>query len=260
MSDRDEGAVLIKGKRSTDDMVIVAMALRPGRAGTGHRDDDRPNCRALARSAVFVCALGFSLPRSGLYAFPTTRHRPIRILRLPWGGDYAVSWLVRGRNRTANTIPIEVALNGAPASLISIPLDFRPQRHQGLLRFGTQYFFDRQEASIVLRPLVFLKSAASLSPWWAIAEIYRYELAGGRKDEPQPTSKTFKTGSCAGIQTGTGSHRCDGVRSTTQEYTVDIDPRKLISYGVSLPQVMEALTNSNANVGGKLSDRRGAKL
>jgi heavy metal efflux system protein len=37
---------------------------------------------------------------------------------------------------------------------------------------------------------------------------------------------------------------------TTKEYHVDIDPGKLISYGVSLSQVMTALQNSNANVGG----------
>ena len=37
---------------------------------------------------------------------------------------------------------------------------------------------------------------------------------------------------------------------TTKEYHVDIDPGRLISYGVNLSQVMSALTNSNANVGG----------
>ena len=37
---------------------------------------------------------------------------------------------------------------------------------------------------------------------------------------------------------------------TTKEYHVDIDPGRLISYGVNLSQVMTALQNSNANVGG----------
>ena len=36
----------------------------------------------------------------------------------------------------------------------------------------------------------------------------------------------------------------------TKEYHVDVDPGKLISYGVSLSQVITALSNSNANVGG----------
>src|SRR4029079_352116 len=37
---------------------------------------------------------------------------------------------------------------------------------------------------------------------------------------------------------------------TTKEYHVDMDPGKLINYGVNLSQVMAALANSNANVGG----------
>src|SRR5271166_99539 len=36
----------------------------------------------------------------------------------------------------------------------------------------------------------------------------------------------------------------------TREYQVRIDPEKLISYGLSLAQVEQQLTNSNANVGG----------
>src|SRR5207249_6470532 len=36
----------------------------------------------------------------------------------------------------------------------------------------------------------------------------------------------------------------------TKQYHVDLDTGALISYGVTLPQVMTALTNSNANVGG----------
>src|SRR5262249_29481193 len=37
---------------------------------------------------------------------------------------------------------------------------------------------------------------------------------------------------------------------TTKEYHVDVNPGALLSYGVTLPQVLGALTNSNANVGG----------
>ena len=36
----------------------------------------------------------------------------------------------------------------------------------------------------------------------------------------------------------------------TREYQVRIDPEKLISYGLSLAQIEQQLTNSNANVGG----------
>ena len=81
------------------------------------------------------------------------------------------------------TIPIEVALNGIPGFT-----DIRSLSIFGLsdikiyFDFGTQYFFDRQE---VINRLAMVslpqERPATLSPWWAIAEIYRYELAGERK-------------------------------------------------------------------------------
>ncbi|HEV2332683.1 MAG TPA: efflux RND transporter permease subunit [Gammaproteobacteria bacterium] len=37
----------------------------------------------------------------------------------------------------------------------------------------------------------------------------------------------------------------------TKEFQVDVDPRKLRSYGLTLPQVLTALGNSNINVGGR---------
>ena len=82
------------------------------------------------------------------------------------------------------TIPIEVALNGAPGLT-----DIRSLSIFGLsdikvyFDFGTQYFFDRQEVVNRLATISLPQNVQpSLSPWWAIAEIYRYELAGdGRR-------------------------------------------------------------------------------
>ena len=150
------------------------------------------------------------------------------------------------------TIPIEVALNGAPGLT-----DIRSLSIFGLsdikvyFDFDTQYFFDRQEVINRLATITLPQNVQpSLSPWWAIAEIYRYELAGDGKTNLTDL-KTIQD-----WQLRREFRRVPGVMDvtafggTTQEYHVDIDPGKLISYGVSLPQVMEALTNSNANVGG----------
>ena len=93
-------------------------------------------------------------------------------------------------------------------------------------------------------------AAPSLSPWWAIAEIYRYELTGAG----ETTLTDLKT--IQDWQVRREFRRIPGVidvtafGGTTKEYHVDIDPSRLISYGVNLSQVMSALTNSNANVGG----------
>ncbi len=42
-----------------------------------------------------------------------------------------------------------------------------------------------------------------------------------------------------------------------REYQVDLDPRKLDAYGVSLRQVLEAVERSNRNVGGKVVEQHG---
>src|SRR5438132_12853281 len=89
-----------------------------------------------------------------------------------------------------------------------------------------------------------------LSPWLAIAEIYRYELVG---DE---TTTLTELKALQDWRLQREFKRIPGVidvtafGGTTKEYHVDINPGALLSYGVSLSQVITALANSNANVGG----------
>ena len=78
------------------------------------------------------------------------------------------------------TIPIEVALNGMPGLV-----DVRSLSIFGLsdikiyFDFDTEIFRDRQEVLNRLRSVQLPSGTTpSLSPWWAIAEIYRYELTG----------------------------------------------------------------------------------
>jgi len=200
-----------------------------------------------------ICALGFSLLFGGLYAF-----QQLDIVAYPDPSPPMVEVITQFPGWSAEeierqiTIPIEVALNGMPGLT-----DIRSLSIFGLsdvkiyFDFGTQYFFDRQEVINRLATVSLPQNVQpALSPWWAIAEIYRYELAGDGK-----TSLTdLKT--IQDWQVRREFRRVPGIidvtafGGTTQEYHVDIDPGKLISYQVSLAQVMEALTNSNANVGG----------
>jgi cobalt-zinc-cadmium resistance protein CzcA len=41
----------------------------------------------------------------------------------------------------------------------------------------------------------------------------------------------------------------------TREYQVRVDPDKLISYGLSIAQVEQQLTNNNANAGGSFMSK-----
>ena len=201
-----------------------------------------------------LCALGFALFFGGLYAFDL-----LDIVAYPDPSPPMVEVITQYPGWSAEeierqiTIPIEVMLNGMPGLT-----DIRSLSIFGLsdikiyFDFGTDYFRDRQEVvnRIVDRDPSAGNAQPTLSPWWAIAEIYRYELAGDRT-EICTDLKTIQD-----WQVRREFKRVPGVidvtafGGTTKEYHVDIDPGKLISYGVSLSQVMQALNNSNANVGG----------
>ncbi len=202
---------------------------------------------------VMVCTLGFLLFFGGLYAFHT-----LDVIAYPDPSPPMVELITQQPGWSAEeverqiTIPIEVALNGMPGLT-----DIRSLSIFGLsdikvyFDFDTDIFRDRQEVlnrliSVQLPPGV----APSLSPWWTIAEIYRYELTGSG----ETTLTDLKT--IQDWQVRREFRRIPGVidvtafGGTTKEYHVDVDPGRLISYGVNLSQVMSALTNSNANVGG----------
>ena len=149
------------------------------------------------------------------------------------------------------TIPIETALTGMPGltDLRSLSI-FGLSDIKFYFAFGTDYFKDRQEVLNRLAMMTFPESISpTLSPWWAIAEIYRYELVG---DGVSLTDlKTIQDWQLhREIKRVSGVVDVTAFGGTTKEYHVDVNPGALLSYGVTLPQALSALTNSNANVGG----------
>ena len=149
------------------------------------------------------------------------------------------------------TLPIEFALAAMPglSHTRSISL-FGLSDIKFYFDYDTEYFRDRQE---VLSRLAFLGLPAgvqpAISPWWALAEVYRYELVG-----PDHTLTDLKT--IEDWQLNREFKRVHGVidvtafGGTTKQYHVELDPGLLFSYGVGTPQVMSAISGSNANAGG----------
>ena len=203
---------------------------------------------------VMVCILGFVLLFGGLYAFHI-----LDIVAYPDPSPPMVELITQYPGWSAEeierqiTIPIEVALNGMPGLT-----DVRSLSIFGLsdikiyFDFDTDIFRDRQEV---------LESAG----FGAIASrgLRRRCLPGGRS--PKSTGMNSPGAGATTLtdlktiqdwQVRREFRRIPGVidvtafGGTTKEYHVDIDPGRLISYGVNLSQVMSALTNSNANVGG----------
>jgi cobalt-zinc-cadmium resistance protein CzcA len=202
---------------------------------------------------ILLCALGLSLLFGGLYSFHL-----LDIIAYPDPSPPMVELITQNPGWSAEeierqiTIPIEVALTGMPGLT-----DVRSLSIFGLsdikvyFDFGTDIFRDRQEVLNRVAAVEFPSGVQpELSPWWAIAEIYRYEMTG----EPGISLTELKT--LQDWQVRRAFRRIPGVidvtafGGTTKEFHVDVDPGKLISYGVNLSQVMTALQNSNANVGG----------
>src|ERR1700723_747784 len=150
------------------------------------------------------------------------------------------------------TIPLEIGLSGMPG------LDhMRSQSIFGLsdvkcyFKWGYEYKDVRQEVinRIQFSPLP-NSLQAQLSPWNAIGEIYRYTLKGKgytlldlKTAEDWILERQFK--------------QVDGVIDVTsyggggKQFHVSAGPFRLRGQGVTLQQVITAIGNANANVGGQ---------
>ncbi len=199
-----------------------------------------------------VLALAVGLLIGGLYAFHV-----LDIIAYPDPAPPMIEVITQNPGWSAEeierqiTIPLETTLNGMPGltTLRSISL-FGLSDIKAYFDFDTDYFKDRQEVLNRLQ-LVTLPNnlQPQISPWSAIGEIYRYQLVGEaysltqlKEAQDWIVRRQFKQ--------VPGILDVVGFGGTTKEYHVEIDPRALLNYGVTLPQVMTALGNSNINVGG----------
>lgn len=200
-----------------------------------------------------LCFLGAVLLFGGLYAFHI-----LDVVAYPDPSPPMVEVITQYPGWSAQeierqiTIPLEVALNGMPGLT-----DIRSLSIFGLsdikvyFDFNTTYFYDRQEVINRLATVTLPQGAQpTLSPWWAIAEIYRYQLVGDEGVSLTDLKTTQDWLLRREFRRVPGVIDVTAFGGTTKEYHVDIDPGKLLSYGVNLSQVMGAITNSNANVGG----------
>src|SRR5580658_8495582 len=149
------------------------------------------------------------------------------------------------------TIPVEIGLAGMPG------LDHtRSQSLFGLsdgkcyFDWDTKYENARQE---VINRLTFVQlpngNQATISPWNAIGEIFRYTLEGkGYSLQDLKTAEDWimerQWKQVPGVIDVTS------YGGETKEYHVEVDPFRLKGQGVTLQQVITAVGNANQNVGG----------
>jgi cobalt-zinc-cadmium resistance protein CzcA len=149
------------------------------------------------------------------------------------------------------TVPIETELFGIPRleGVRSVSI-FGLSDVKMYFDYGSDYYWDRQEVLNRLQ-LVSLPSNVSpqLSPESPIGEIYRYQVTG-----PDYSLNELKAEQDwfihREVKQVPGIIDVTTFGGTTRQYQAEIDPGKLLQFGVTLPQVIAAVGNSNANVGG----------
>jgi cobalt-zinc-cadmium resistance protein CzcA len=149
------------------------------------------------------------------------------------------------------TVPVETALFGIPhlEEVRSISI-FGLSDVKMYFSYGSDYYWDRQE---VLNRLQLSQLPAGLSPqlspWSPVGEIYRYQLYGPNYslNELKATQVWYVTRE---VKQVSGIIDVTSFGGSTRQYIADIDPRKLLQFNVTLPQVVAAVSASNANAGG----------
>jgi cobalt-zinc-cadmium resistance protein CzcA len=204
------------------------------------------------RERFLVVALAVLLLIGGLYAF---KHLNVEAYPDPSPPTIEVitqnaGWSAEDMERQI-TLPIETQLNGMPGidHIRSISL-FGLTDIKCYFAYETDYNFDRQEVLNRLQMVALPPGVQpQLSPSSAVGEIYRYQLVGAtsqslmdlRVTEDWILERQFKQipGVIDVVSFG----------GPTKEFHIDLDPNKLIAYGLSVPQVIAAIANSNSNVG-----------
>ena len=152
------------------------------------------------------------------------------------------------------TIPIEVGLAATPGvDVIRSTSFFGLSFVRVVFQYGVDYYFALTQTAINLQQNVNLPGgvSAQIQGTSLVGEIYRYELMG----PPHFGLSNLRTVQDWILQrrllSVPGVVQVNTWGGTTKEYDVEIDPRKLEAYGVTLQQVITALGNANVNVGGR---------
>ena len=148
------------------------------------------------------------------------------------------------------TAPIELSLNGTPQldQIRSISI-FGLSDVKLYFNFSSDLFRDRQEVLARLQTLSLpMNMQPQLSPWSPIGEIYRYQVAGPYSLNDLKATQDWLI--LRELKKVPGIIDVTTFGGTTKQYQIETDPNKLLAFGVTLPQVITAVQNSNANAGG----------
>src|SRR5215211_5625177 len=151
------------------------------------------------------------------------------------------------------TVPIEIAVASTPG------LKFiRSNTVYGLsfirlqFEYGRDYYFVRQQAINRLKDVSLPAGVQPvISPAGGISEIFRYELKGppGADLIQLKTLQDWVVERKLRIVPGVSDVLVLGGK--TKEFQAEIDLNRMMAHGITLPQIITAISASNTNVGGR---------
>src|SRR5258707_6376307 len=210
---------------------------------------------AALKQRILVIILALTVMVGGLFAY-----RTLNIEAYPDPVPPLVDIITQNPGQSSEeieryiTIPIEVQMAGIPYVQAVRPISLF-----GLSDVKVQFTYDvtyQQASQLVINRLAQLGPLPNgvqpvLSPTSPIGEIYRYRIVG----PPGYSVTDLKT-----IQDWILERRfkavpgvmdVSGWAGMTKTYEITVDLDKLLAYGLTLPQMLQTLNNSNINVGGQ---------
>src|SRR5436309_352079 len=200
---------------------------------------------------LFVCGV-ISFEQLPIEAYPDVANNYVQVI---------TQWPGRAAEEVEQqvTIPIEVQMNGLPqlvslrswslAGLSSINLTFGDGSNNDLNRQKVLEKLSQVNLPNGLQPTL----GADYSP---VGQIYFFTLTS--------TNPTYDVMELKTLQDWVVVKQLKSVPDVvdvsvfggaTREYQVQVDPNKLISYGLSIGAVEQALSNNNVNAGGSFIER-----
>ena len=151
------------------------------------------------------------------------------------------------------TIPLEIAVASTPGlTYIRSNTVFALGFIRLQFEYGRDYNFVRQQVTNRLKDATLPATVTPvISPAGGISEILRYQLKGppGMDLIQLKTIQDWVVERKLRIVPGVAD--ISPLGGKTKEYQVEIDLDRMRAYGLTLPQVINAISTSNANVGGR---------
>src|ERR1700716_1192130 len=151
------------------------------------------------------------------------------------------------------TIPLEIAVSSTPGlrfirsntvyALSFIRIQFE---------YGRDYYFVRQQVINRLKDAVLPPSVQPvISPAGGISEIFRYQLKGPPEIDVMQLKTLQDWVVERKLRTVAGVADVTVLGGRTKEFQAEIDLNRMIAHGLTLPQIITAMSAGNSNVGGR---------